>query len=156
MSSSYHHCIIIILIIMTIVVTAIVQTKTGFQINIFHFRCWAGITAVATKTHPVHKSILNLVPRLFLCKFVIYDPGSIWGEKYVISHNAGFNVIWGGQRNTVEIQLLCGGEIQKYVNTAQCGCLWRVLGLRDILRDTNFYKLCFMPFATHGRFRLPY
>ena len=79
---------------MTIVVTAIVQTKTGFQINIFHFRCWVGITAMATKTHPVHKSILNLVPRLFLCKFVIYDPGSIWGEKYVISHNAGFNVIW--------------------------------------------------------------
>ena len=94
---------------MTIVVSAIVQTKTGFQINIFHFRCWAGITAMATKTHPVHKSILNLVPRLFLCKFVIYDPGSIWGEKYVISHNTGFNVI----REDREIQL-CFGKIQKY------------------------------------------
>ena len=87
-----HH--IIILIIMTIEVTATVETRTSFQIYIFSIFAVAGITTVATKTHPVHKSILNLVPRLFLCKFVIYDPGSIWGEKYVISHNAGFNVIW--------------------------------------------------------------
>ena len=68
---------------------------------------------MATKTLPLHKSILNLVPRLFLCKFVIYDPGSIWGEKYVISHNTGFNVIWEDReiqcRNTV---------VGKYRNTA--------------------------------------
>ena len=117
-------------------------TEAGFRIYISIFAA-ACPTKTSISPSSVHKSILNLVPRLFLCKLVIYDPGSIWGEKYVISHNTGFNVIWEASR---EIQLC--GKIHKY--SAQ-----RVTG-REILRDTNFYKLCFMPFATQGRFRLPY
>ena len=145
-----HH--IIILIVMTIEVTATVETRTCFQIYIFSIFAVAGITTVATKTHPVHKSILNLVPRLFLCKFVIYDPGSIW-ERNMLFPIIPDSMLSGRTEkysSSSPQKYICVG---KYRNTAVR--MFIATG-REIFRDTNFYKLCFMPFATQGRFRLPY
>ena len=83
---------------------------------IFSIFAVAGITTVATKTTLSIKVFSISCRDYFFVNLSFTTPGQYGGEKYVISHNTGFNVI----REDREIQLffppeihLCG-KIQKY------------------------------------------